>query len=93
MLGGVPLLESPDKGAEPASSISWNFRDNAWQGKAKAPCGTWIKCTKCVSRRIGKETDALYQKPWPEAKEFVYQEMLEWVAQVQQGKQSVDSES
>ena len=83
--GGVPLIESPEKGKRDSQSIAWNFRDNAWQAKAQTPAGKALTHTKCVARRMAKAGDVCFGKSWPEAKNIVLEEMQQWVDAVEAG--------
>ena len=88
---GVPLLPSPEKKKSDTSYISWNFRDCAWQARAKAPDGTWHTHTKFAPRKAVKPDDRLYEKSWAEAKNIVFGEMQEWQVAVESGRDTARS--
>jgi hypothetical protein len=92
-LSGVPLLSSPETQKSDTWNIAWNFRDSAWQGRAKAPDGTWHTLTKCVARRTLNPADRLYEKSYAESKDIMFAEMQAWRADVQAGRSAAPRET
>jgi hypothetical protein len=92
-LSGVPLLSSPEKQKSDTWNIAWNFRDSTWQGRAKAPDGTWHTLTKCVARRTLNPADRLYEESYAESKDIMFAEMQAWRACVEAGRFAASPET
>ena len=85
--GGVmPVEEDPEDSstvaeADQCARIYWNFRDDNWIARAKGVDGTWLQTSRGIKRRQKAESLG-----FEAAKQAVYEEMEQWVADVQAGQ-------